>query len=149
MSHPGQSPAVLTLSIPNRIADLAQCMDTAEAFLAAAAVDPGDSAQVMIMLDEIASNIIKAAWPPDEEHRLDVTLTIEPGGRLLLLASDDGAPFDPTQTDPPDLDTALDDRVVGGLGLFIVGEMSDSMEYTRVEGRNRLLVTKQMGSKPC
>ena len=141
MSH-----AALTLSIPNRIAELAPCMDRAEAFLAAAAVDPGDSAQVMIILDEIASNIIKGAWPTEEEHRFEVTLTIEPGGRLLLLASDDGVSFDPTQTDPPDLDAALETRDVGGLGLFIVGEMSDSMEYSRVEGRNRLLVTKQMGA---
>jgi anti-sigma regulatory factor (Ser/Thr protein kinase) len=143
------SSGVLALSIPNRIAELSASMDRVEAFLAEADVDPGDSTQVMIMLDEIASNIIKTAWPADEEHRFDVTLTLEPGGKLLLLATDDGAPFDPTAGDPPDLDATLEDRVVGGLGLFIVGEMSDSMEYSRVDGHNRLLVTKQTGGSAC
>ena len=140
-------PAVLTLSIPNRIDELPSRMDTAEEFLAAHHIDPGDTAQVMIMIDEIASNIIKAAWPPHEPHHFEITLTLEPNRRLLLLATDDGIPFDPTGGDPPNLEASLEDREVGGLGLFIVGEMSDSMEYTRTEGQNRLLVTKQM--TPC
>lgn len=137
-------PAVLTLSIPNRIEELLSHMDTAEAFLAANAIDPGDTAQVMIMLDEIASNIIKAAWPPHEHHHFQIMLTLEPGRRLLLLATDDGIPFDSTGGDPPDLEASLEDREIGGLGLFLVGEMSDAVEYTRTGGQNRLLVTKQM-----
>ena len=145
---PAADTAVLILTIPNRIAELPAEMDVVEEFLAAHAVVPGDTMQVMIMLDEIASNIIKAAWPNDEDHVFEITLTIEPGGRLLLMASDDGVAFDPTRSDPPDLDTDLEDREVGGLGLFIVGEMSDSMEYSRSEGRNRLLVAKQL-VVPC
>ncbi len=142
-------PGALTLSIPNRITELAARMDAAEVFLAEAEIDPADSMQVMIMLDEIASNIIKAAWPPEEDHAFDLSLTIEPGGRLILLASDDGIPFDPTGGDPPDLDASLEDRMIGGLGLFIVGEMSDSMKYTRTDGRNHLLVTKQIRGAQC
>ena len=142
-------PATLTLSIPNRIEALAAGMDEAEAFLAAWSVDPGDGAQVMIMLDEVASNVIKNAWPGGGEHSFTVELRMLPDGAWAggglgfeLLATDDGTAFDPTQAAPPDLELSLDDREPGGLGLFMVGEMSDRMEYSRAEGCNRLLVAK-------
>jgi len=138
-------PAVLTLCILNRIDALPPCMDKAETFLAAHGVAAEDGVQVMVMLDEIASNIIKAAWPSEEEHRFEVTLTIGPDGLLTLVSIDDGVSFDPTGRDPPDLEAALEDRDIGGLGLFLVGEMSDSMDYSRVDGRNRLSVTMRVG----
>ena len=138
-------PAVLTLCIVNRIDALSPCMDQAEEFLAAHRVAAEDGVPVMVMLDEIASNIIKAAWPPEEEHRFEVTLTIGPGGLLTLVSIDDGVSFDPTGRDPPDLEAALEDRDIGGLGLFLVRQMSCSMEYSRLDGRNRLSVTKRVG----
>lgn len=140
-------PALLSLSIGNRIGELSAGMDQVEAFLGAWAVDPEDRAQVMIIMDEVGSNIIKGAWPGGGEHRFDVALRIEagPGGlRLELLATDDGVAFDPTAAGAPDLELDLDEREPGGLGLFMVGEMSDSMEYARVDGRNRLQVTKRL-----
>lgn len=145
-------PAALVLSIPNRIVELAAGMDRVEAFLQAWDVEPGDAAQVMIILDEVASNIIKAAWPGGGDHSFEVALRIEPGsgpgggGGLAfeLVATDDGVAFDPTGAAPPDLDLDLDDRVPGGLGLFMVGEMSDSLDYARLDGRNRLHVTKRL-----
>ncbi len=137
-------PATLRLVIPNRIEDLAAGMDAAEAFLAAWSVDPGDGAQVMIMLDEVASNIIKAAWPGGGAHEFTVELRMGPDLALELVAIDDGVAFDPTKAPPPDLDLSLDDREPGGLGLFMVGEMSDGMEYARVDGCNRLHVTKRL-----
>lgn len=137
----------LDLSIPNRIADLVVSMDAVETFLAAWAVDPSESAQVMIIVDEIASNIIKAAWPAGGDHKFHIALhlTPTPGALTLTLQCiDNGVPFDPTQAPPPDLDLDLDDRMPGGLGLFMVREMTDTMEYARTGEENRLTLTKRL-----
>jgi anti-sigma regulatory factor (Ser/Thr protein kinase) len=141
-------PPFLSLTIPNRIEALSGGMDAVEAYLAAWSVDPGDSAQVMMILDEIASNIIKCAWPDGGEHSFRIELhvaAVPPALALRLMATDDGIAFDPTQVAPPSLDLDLDEREPGGLGLFMVGQMSDFMEYRRLEGCNRLEVRKRLG----
>ena len=140
-------PSRLRLSIENRIEALGAKLDAVEAFLGAWAVDPGDCAQVMIILDEIASNIIRSAWPVGSRHRFEVDLHIVPHAAalsLVLVAVDDGMAFDPTARPAPDTTSDLDAREPGGLGLFLVQEMSDSIEYRRIDGFNRLQVAKQL-----
>ena len=137
--------AALSLSVPNRVEGLAVSLDAVEGLLRTWSVDAGDSAQVMIIVDEIASNIISGAWPGDGGHHqftLDIRIETQPTPHLVLLAVDDGLAFDPTGVPPPDLELDLDDREPGGLGLFMVKEMSDTVEYARVDGLNQLRITK-------
>lgn len=144
MAAPGPT---LSLSVPNRIEDLTVRMDAVEAFLTAWAVAPDDLMQVMIILDEVASNIVKSAWPGGGEHSFLVELHIgpEPSGLdLLLRTTDDGVAFDPTGGEPPDLELSLEDREPGGLGLFMAKELSDGMTYHRTDGRNCLQITKRL-----
>jgi serine/threonine-protein kinase RsbW len=140
-------PDELRLSIVNRIETLGDHLDAVDAFLRAWNVDGEDHAQVMIILDEVASNIIHSAWPEGGQHHFDIVLQIvgQAGAlSLLLIAVDDGIAFDPTAAPPPDVTLDLDDREPGGLGLFMVREMSESIGYSRVDGVNRLQVAKQL-----
>lgn len=59
-------------------------------------------------------------------------------GRFHLCLKDWGQPFDPMTAPPPDISAALEDRAVGGLGIHLVKEMTDSLEYSRQEDANRL-----------
>ncbi len=138
-------PNRLSLSVVNRIEELGATADAVEAFLVAWKVDPGDRAQVMLILDEITSNIIHSAWPDGGVHKFLVDLAVVEHSAhlsLVMLAVDDGVAFDPTAIPPPDLTQDIDDRVPGGLGLFLVGEMSDAVEYHRIDGQNRLQISK-------
>jgi serine/threonine-protein kinase RsbW len=140
-------PGQLHLCIANRIEALAAHLDTVDAFLTAWNVEAEDHAQVMIIFDEIASNIINSAWPEAGPHQFDVELRVAPQAEslaLLVIAKDDGIAFDPTAAPPPDITLDLDEREPGGLGLLMVREMSSSVEYSRVNGFNRLQVAKQL-----
>lgn len=122
-------------------------IDAAEAFLSWWSVEPSDLQQVLVILDEVASNVAKCAWPDGTRHVFQVRLQIEPAGALLRLAIevvDDGLAFDPTASSPPDLDAELDERELGGLGLFMVREMSDEIGYRRVGDCNHLRVIKRI-----
>ena len=137
----------LSVSIPNQTDGLAPILDAVEALLERWSIDIGDRAQVMIIVDEIASNIISGAWPDDgEQHefKFDIRIETAPVLQLVLTAVDDGLAFDPTGVPPPDLTLDLDGREPGGLGLFMVKAMSDTLEYSRIDGQNRLSVTKSL-----
>jgi anti-sigma regulatory factor (Ser/Thr protein kinase) len=122
-------------------------MDQAASFLDAWAVTAADQAAIMLILDEIASNIIRSAWPAGGTHQFSIVLTMqarEGAGQIELETVDDGAAFDPTAAPAPDVTLGIDEREPGGLGLFLVREMSDSMQYCRQGGLNRLRITKRL-----
>ena len=66
------------------------------------------------------------------------------GAALSMEIADDGVAFDPLQAPAPDLDADIDDRPIGGLGVFLVRELMDSVAYRREAGWNRLSVTKTL-----
>ena len=65
------------------------------------------------------------------EDRLDFTLT------------DSGVPFDPTVASMPDLTLDASERPVGGLGIYLVRSIMDSVSYERVDGKNVLSMIKR------
>ena len=59
--------------------------------------------------------------------------------RLTIEVSDDGGAFDPLNDAPrPDVNAALEDRSVGGLGIHLVRRLTDDVSYRREGHRNHL-----------
>ena len=68
---------------------------------------------------------------------------------LSLRFEDDGKPYDPTTAAEPDITSSAEEREIGGLGIFIVRNMMDSMDYRYKDGHNVLtLLLATEGSKP-
>ena len=95
-----------------------------------------DSPKPAIVLDEIASNIVRCSGGSGFTLGLDKT-----GDALTMVFSDDGIAFDPTRDAViPDISLSADDRGIGGLGIFMVKKMSKSVNYVRQDGKNVLTV---------
>jgi serine phosphatase RsbU (regulator of sigma subunit)/anti-sigma regulatory factor (Ser/Thr protein kinase) len=95
-----------------------------------------------IVIEEIATNIIKYGYTQGPGViRLACGVT---DGTLIITIHDHGQPFDPREIPDPDLESTLDQRPVGGLGIFFVREFADSIEYQHdpVSGWNQLMVMK-------
>lgn len=92
---------------------------------------------LLIIADELISNTIK--YGEAEEVRLALDLGSEK--QLTLIYSDDGNPFNPLAADSPDLDTPVEDRDIGGLGLMMVQSMTETQEYERTDDLNVLVLT--------
>ena len=98
--------------------------------------------QLMICCDEIFTNIASYAYP---DRNGSVTVTVEfvsETKSLRIIFSDSGTAFNPLEISEPDTSSALSERKVGGLGMFMVKKMMDSVEYCRQDGKNILTLTK-------
>ena len=99
--------------------------------------------KVKLVLEEILMNVI--SYGGDSSHKPRITLHLSQQNDLLSMEiSDNGIAFDPLTAPPPDLESDLDDRSIGGLGVHLVRELMDNVSYRFKDGRNHLLVTKTL-----
>ena len=99
--------------------------------------------KVKLVLEEILMNVI--SYGGDSSHKPRITLHLSQQNDLLSMEiSDDGIAYDPLTAPPPDLESDLDDRPIGGLGVHLVRELMDSVSYRFKDGRNHLRVTKAL-----
>ena len=93
--------------------------------------------QISIAADEIFSNI--ARYSGAKTARVDCEAGV---GRVVIRFVDDGRPYDPTMQPEPDTTLSLEEREIGGLGIFIVKKSMDRVSYDYVDGQNVLTIEK-------
>ena len=96
--------------------------------------------QIRIVVDEIFSNIARYAYHPEVGGAV---VRIAVGDDVIIEFEDSGTPYDPLAKEDPDISLSAQDREIGGLGLFMVKKLMDSVEYRREENRNILIIKKR------
>jgi anti-sigma regulatory factor (Ser/Thr protein kinase) len=137
----------LSLDVANEFSALARCAPNVRAFLARWQLSSDDVADVLVILDELASNVIRHAWPEGGSHRFSLAVAAKPVDRMIELSitlDDDGIAFDPTSSRPPARAPARSGSARGGFGLRLVAAMSDGITHSRSGGRNRVTVLKRV-----
>lgn len=96
--------------------------------------------KVNLVLDELSVNIVNYGG---EASEIEVSLAAD-ADEVRVEISDDGMPFDPLHdASEPDIDASLEERPIGGLGIYLVREMMDELHYSRENGKNRLAMVKR------
>lgn len=120
-----------------------QAIETFGAGAHAFLIQQGVPEEALLKLDfcfeEIFTNIVKYSFPEDEEHWIDATVSGNQEGMTLRI-EDDGKPFAPADAPAPDFSLPIEERPIGGLGLFLVRSMASGIDYENTGGRNRLTV---------
>jgi len=94
-----------------------------------------------LVLEEAFTNVVFYAFKDEKQHLID--LKFEKNDKLLKITlSDDGREYDPLQKDDPNFAVPLEERTVGGLGIFLIKKIMDNVYYERKENRNYLILTK-------
>lgn len=94
--------------------------------------------------EEWVANVINYAYPKGTRGHVEMTAEIA-DGLLTLTVKDHGIPFDPTKHQEADVEADLDDRPIGGLGIYLVKNIMDTMTYQRTpDGYNVVTLTKQI-----
>ena len=97
--------------------------------------------QIAIAVDELFSNIAHYAYVQDAGT---VIVRVKAGDAVTIEFEDSGRPYDPLSNDDPDLSLDVDAREVGGLGIFMVKNMMDSVAYRREGNKNILTIQKSV-----
>ncbi len=96
-----------------------------------------------LSLDELITNIVSYGYRDSDEHEIRVTMT-EQSGSLVVVLEDDGMAFDPfTDAPEPDLEAGVEERPIGGLGVYLVKTLMDEVAYERLDGRNRITLIQR------
>jgi sigma-B regulation protein RsbU (phosphoserine phosphatase) len=95
-----------------------------------------------LIIEELFVNIASYAYKPDEIDRvveINFDIVSRDGSEFFQLTfRDHGVKYDPTEIADPDLSLSVEEREIGGLGVFMSKQLSDIMEYTR-EGEENVL----------
>lgn len=97
--------------------------------------------QIGIAVDEVFSNIAHYAYHPDTGV---VTVRVSVDENITIEFVDSGVAYDPLGAADPDTSLAAEEREVGGLGIFMVKNIMDSVEYRHEGGRNILTIRKRL-----
>jgi anti-sigma regulatory factor (Ser/Thr protein kinase) len=134
-------------SVPSDVAQLSILTKFLLEFWSAADLAPAETLTFKLALEEIFMNVVMHASPAGGVARVDVSLALC-DGCLTLMIEDDGPLFDPLSLEAPDVTASLEQRRVGGLGVYLVRQMMDAVSYQRLGGRNQLSMTKRVREPP-
>ena len=119
---------------------LAKAMATLEESLDGAGCPMSAKTKLMVAMDEVASNIVHYSGAPDFDVEIDFP---ENPDAVRISFSDAGKAFNPlTEASAADMTAKLEDRQIGGLGMFMVKKMMDNVAYVHENGRNILTISK-------
>lgn len=99
--------------------------------------------QINLALDELFTNVVSYGLEEASGQQITFTL-INHGNEIKIVVTDSGKAFDPTQAPNPDLGTPLEDQQVGGLGIFLIRQYTDHIDYERTGGKNITTLTKKI-----
>ena len=131
----------LTLQIENNFAAVQSANETASRWLAERTTAAELQYFANLVVEEIATNCIKYGYDDSKNHVIEVKLALS-GNALVVTVVDDGHPFNPLEAREPDLSVAVEERPIGGLGIYLLRQLCDGMEYVREGGKNRLTLRK-------
>jgi anti-sigma regulatory factor (Ser/Thr protein kinase) len=138
----------IELTIRNELGNISVVRDALDRFGAEHGVPGAILIDLQVVLDEIISNVIKYAWPEGGAHELLVRLTAE-GAAIEVEVIDDGRPYDPRDATPPEPARPGSRPAPGGVGIHLVRQLVDGVEYERIGNHNRTrLIKRCMAMEP-
>ena len=98
--------------------------------------------QMNLAMEEAVVNVMNYAYPKGEQG--DIVIEAEDvGDNVRFVIIDGGTPFDPTSEADADTTLSAEERPIGGLGIFLVRQLMDSVSYEYKDGKNRLTLLKK------
>ena len=93
---------------------------------------------ITVCAEEIAVNVFHYAYPDDPEAKeATLAVDVEVNDRNIAITfTDSGIPYNPLEKEDPDITLPVEERPIGGLGIFMVKKKMDKVSYRYEDGKN-------------
>ncbi|MFL5337529.1 MAG: ATP-binding protein [Geminicoccaceae bacterium] len=128
----------LNIRLPARPEAVGELLDRLEGYVAATTLPSVVAHRLALICEELAANVaMHGAAAGDGATYFEISVDCSPAG-LTISIEDDGPAFDPLAQEAPDVEQALEEREIGGLGIHLVRQFARRVSYARTGNRNRL-----------
>jgi serine/threonine-protein kinase RsbW len=126
------------IAAPQTLEGIMTVLDTLDEALKRERVPEITGSEVHLAVEEAVVNIMSYS------HGKSMTIAFHIDRNSIVVAIlDDGIPFDPLQVSAPDLDKPIDERIPGGLGIFLIRKSMNTVSYEYKDGKNILRMEKR------
>jgi sigma-B regulation protein RsbU (phosphoserine phosphatase) len=140
-----EQPRVLSVVVTNELREISRLGQLVDRFGREHHLAADDTNDINLMLDEIVGNVIKHGFDDSLTHEIHIGVTLDKD-LATVRVEDEGKLFNPLDAPEPDLDLPIEERPVGGLGVFIVRSIAESLDYRREGGRNIVTMKKRISA---
>ena len=134
------------LSLNNDIREAPKITDFMDDIVGETGIDTSLASSINLALEEAVVNVMNYAYPETQAGNITIEAYTDET-TLTFVIKDNGIPFDPTKTTEPDINANLENRSIGGLGIFLVTHLMDNVDYKRTNGENILTLKKIIREK--
>ena len=106
-------------------------------------LDMMEAMQMNLAMEEAVVNVMKYAYPSGVSGNVHIR-AVANEARLKFIITDEGVPFDPTAHGEVDTTLSAEERNIGGLGIHLVRNIMDTINYERVDGKNVFTLRKKL-----
>ena len=135
-----------SLTLPNDVNTIPQLNEFLDTFCEEGGVDMETTMSLNLAMEEAVVNVMDYAYPEGTEGSVSIEARLDDAG-ITFVITDNGIPFDPTAKEDADTTLPLDERNIGGLGIFLTRQIMDEIEYERDNDRNILTLRKYINNK--
>lgn len=132
-----------TLILRNEISEIPRLASFIDEIADELSLSPDLVFNLNLVLEEAVSNVIRYAYPAKVTNDISLTAKLN-GNNLIFTLTDSGEEFDPTQVPDADVSLSAEEREIGGLGIFLIRNIMNKVEYHRIKGRNVFTLTKEI-----
>ena len=132
-----------SIVLNNDIQEVPQLAAFVDEVCEAVGFNPAVTMQMNLALEEAVVNVMNYAYPPGIRGKVTIDASAN-DVRLKFTIIDSGRPFDPTVQADVDTTLSVKERPIGGLGIHIVRQIMDSINYERIDGQNVLTLRKKL-----
>jgi len=139
-----KTPASFSREIAGDLEELSRLTEELEEFSETHGVPPAQAQRVTLSVDELVTNIINYGSPDGSIGAIQVQVEVD-AGAVRIEIEHRGFPFNPfEEVAAPDTSLPLEERPIGGLGVFLVKSLMTSVHYEHQNGRNLVVLTRSL-----
>ena len=132
-----------SITLTNDIEQVPQLADFVDMVCEEVGFDPSVSIQMNLAIEEAVVNVMSYAYPVGIVGNVIIEAQANEDC-LTFTIIDNGTPFDPTAKSEVDTTLSAEERPIGGLGIHLVRQLMDSINYERIDNKNILTLRKKL-----